>query len=107
MYTEPQNLHLSRQEHKIVKSISRRKYKRDIIERNKKYQFLKHYNLVDFSDITHKHYILNYRGKSYLNFHTEDKRRFFITTLISIIALLISFTSIVISVISLKASLSP
>lgn len=107
MSTDPQNLHLSKQEHRIVKSISRRKYKRNIIDQNKKYQFLKYYHLIDYSDFSHTHYVLNFRGKSYLNFQAKDNGRFFVTTLISVIALLISLASIVISVISLTASLSP
>ena len=107
MSTAPENLHLSKKEHKIVKSISRRKYKREIIDKNHKYQFLKYYHLIDFSDFSHKHYVLNYRGKSYLRFQAKDNGRFLVTTVIAVIALLLSLASIVISVISLKASLSP
>lgn len=103
MSTEPQNIYLSKKEHKIVKSLSRRKYKRDKISQNEKYHFLKYYDLITYSDSKHTHYVLNPRGRSYLNHYAKDRNRFLVATWLSIAALILSFISIIISIIALQA----
>lgn len=97
MATSHKDLILDKSEVRILRSLYKgnKLLRQDVDYKFKeKYSFLTTYHLVDYCSSNPKYYCISQKGKMYLLYRKNEKIRFWVPIIISVIALILSVISI-------------
>lgn len=108
MPTDYKDLMFSRSEIKILKNIQKNgKISKSEVHdpKNDQYLYLLKYKMLDYCKNDYKCYCLSDKAKMFLRYRLNEKLRFWIPIIISILALIISIVSIAVPQVILVTSL--
>ena len=68
----------------------------EVVEKHKngKYKFLYKYSLIDYADKSRQYFALSDKGVMFLLYHGESKYRFYLSTILSVVAIIISIIAL-------------